>query len=122
MRLQRLTNWMGLSSPAAGRPINYDATRKFSSLCVIWISKISLLPLSAMAVGRPSQQALCRGAKLLVQLASRTTSLLRVVSGSMKQRPAREIWYGAELSKIFQISVGNWLLHSLNERKSLVKI
>src|SRR6266704_3690880 len=121
MKHQRPTNWMGLSSPAVGHRINYGATRKFSSWCVIWIDRAkSLLP-SVTAVGFLSRQALCRDVKPLAQLASRMISPTLAAYGSMKRRSARGIWCGGVLSRTFQISAGNSSLRLLSEFRSLHK-
>src|SRR5258708_7179904 len=71
---------------------------------------------SVMAAGFPSRQASYGDAKPSAQLESKTTSPTPVASGSMNPPSVKDIWSGAELSKIFQTSAGNWLLPLLNRQ------
>jgi len=65
----------------------------------------------------PISAGIIKGRKATGSTGIKMISPTREVSGSTRRRSAKEIWCGGASSRISPLSAGNWLPHSLKERK-----
>src|SRR5436190_10430660 len=111
---------MHWSFQAVGHQINYAVIKACLDSFAQSMHRVKLLGLSVTAVGSLSPQGSYGEVKQLVQLPSKMTSPMPVVSGSMKQLFAMGIWSGVVLLRISPHSAGNlWQLLATNCNEQL---